>query len=234
VREKKEVKIYSEFLKFVAQDIQIERGILKRRMFSVFLWCFVLPALSYLFVVLSIRLGWLSLRWLFVSDWLLLGFPLVYSLYFLGSEVLWGMRLVVKQGGVNATLKDLEQDTYWRVDTSEKMSIQITAEKDLWKTIYFNFKKDLERMRYRSKYLTVFSAAIFFLIMKGIDVLEPESPVNTQWNAQSFLLWIDQMGGSLNQVVAVFFFLVLLFLSSSEMIHRLEKYLDCAELNSKK
>src|SRR2546421_230005 len=81
-------ELYERFIGFVVADQQRERSTLQRRMFSVFVWCFLVPASISLTALLMAKLGFLPRSLRYRIDWLILLFPMIYSLYILSSEVL--------------------------------------------------------------------------------------------------------------------------------------------------
>ena len=104
-------------------------------------------------------------------DWLILVFPVLYSLYILSSEVLTGIPSVFKKGGLAGSLKQASQDGEWRERVCDSMVSSLHFSELEWEWIVKSFRIDFENMRHRTKYLTVLAGAVFFLVMQGIDSL---------------------------------------------------------------
>src|SRR5262245_35165573 len=105
---------YKAFLDFVAEDLQRERHRANRRMLSVFLWCFLEPALVTGFVLISAKFGLLPKKARANADWLMLVFPVCYSVYILGAEVLTGLPAVFRRGGLANSLNQARVEGAWR------------------------------------------------------------------------------------------------------------------------
>src|ERR1700733_4272167 len=89
---------YQNFIEFIAHDIQRERHQVNRKMFSVFLWCFLLPTVSTLTILILVKLRIFPRSARNHLDWLVLILPVFYSLYVLGSEVLVQVPAAFRKG----------------------------------------------------------------------------------------------------------------------------------------
>ena len=69
-------------------------------MFSVFLWCFLMPVAISIVGLLLIKVGVFPRKARTNLDWLILVFPVLYSLYILSSEVLIGNSFHVQKGRI--------------------------------------------------------------------------------------------------------------------------------------
>src|SRR5258708_7877818 len=114
-------ELYRAFLDFIGADIQRERKLVNRRMFSVALWCFLIPAGLMIFILVMSKVGLLPRSVRVHLDWLLLIFPVGYSLYILGSEVLSELPTTFRKGGVAASLGQSFHDSEWREKVRESM-----------------------------------------------------------------------------------------------------------------
>ncbi|MFZ9596134.1 MAG: hypothetical protein ACO3A2_08665 [Bdellovibrionia bacterium] len=225
---KTQQELYRDFLEFVARDIQKERVLLNRRMLSVFIWCFVFPLMTSGTVLIFAKLQLLPRSAKNHADLLIVLFPVLYSLYFLGSEVLFQIPKVIKKGGVFATLGQSVTEGQWRERVCAAMGTQITASPQDWHWIIESFKVDLRSMRYRTKHLTVLGGAVFFLLMRGIDSLgELES--KPMWVKSPVFGWVDS-SSDLSQFVGLALFLTLLYLSGTQTHQSFYRYLNCAIL----
>jgi hypothetical protein len=217
---------YRAFLEFVGNDVQRERHRANRRMLSVFLWCFLVPAIMTVIILLLVKIGWLPRRARANVDWLILIFPVLYSVYILGSEVLTGIPSIFRRGGLATSLKQAQTEGEWRDRACETLRSQCSFSLSEWEWVIQSFRIDLEKMMNRTKYLTALAGAVFFLVMQGIDSLTdaPETAIRNP-----LMLWLEASNG-ISQLMALALFLVLLYLSGNQTYHSLLRYLNCAEL----
>lgn len=226
-------ELYREFLEFIREDIQRERHQAHRRMLSAFFWCFLLPVALSASILALIRIGWLPRSTRAQLDWVLLIFPVIYTLYVLGSEVMSQIPAAFRKGGLasslNPSLKELEWRT--RVTGAMRDSIQSPGgiSRDDWAWVAQSFRIDLRAMNYRTGYLTALAGAVFFLIMQGIDTLGGEEKVT--WVKSPFTGWVETGTSDFSQFVGLGLFLMLLYLSGNQTQRAVARYLDCVELN---
>lgn len=226
---KPKLELYRDFIHFIQKDTQRRRSAVNRRMFSVLLWCFILPVVISLTIMILIRVGVLPPRWRSLIEWLILLFPFSYALYFLGSEGWRDLRGIFRLGGTASALRKPLEDAEWRERTCEEMQKNVSASPEVWRWIGSNFQMDLAAMRYRNRYMTAFAAAIFFLILQGIDAFDPH-PVIFEQGMTLLAQALDGIG----QIFGLTLFLVLFYLSGSQVTHTLEGYANCVELISER
>src|SRR4051794_3385485 len=92
-------ELYKSFIDYIRLDVQRERRAINRRMLSVFFWCFLLPALFSISLLLLVKFGVLPRSSKGLLDWVVLVFPIFYSLYILSSEVLREVPAAFRHGG---------------------------------------------------------------------------------------------------------------------------------------
>jgi hypothetical protein len=222
-------ELYRAFIEFIRNDSQRERSAVNRRMLGVALWCFVLPTLVALSVLLLVKWNVLPPRARGFLDWLVLVFPVTYSVYFLSSEVLREVPAAFRRGGIANTLGQSLKEGEWRERVCEGMRRSLHASGDDWTWLTASFRMDLDSLQYRNRYLTALGGAVFFLIMQGIDSITDTD--KTTWIRDSVLGWVEAASYSdLSQYVGLALFLVLLYLSGSQNYHSLQRYMHCAEL----
>lgn len=222
-------EVYKSFLDFIAVDIQQERRVVNRRILSVFFWCFLLPALISITVLLLVKMRVFPRNVKSHLDWLVLVLPVLYSLYILSSEVLAQVPTAFKKGGIATTLEQAAKEGEWRERVSESMGRLVVASEAEWEWIILSFKMDLAAMEHRTRYLTALAGAVFFLLMQGIDTFTG-SDEKMPLVKPSLLGWIESSSNDFSQVVGLALFLVLLYLSGSQIYQSLWRYLNCAEL----
>lgn len=223
-------ELYSDFIEFVRGDLQTERSAVNRRMWSVLTWCFLMPAGVMLAMLFMIAYGVLPRSARGYIEWMVLIFPVSYSLYFLGSEVLRQVPATFRRGGIASALGQALREGEWRNRVVENLRRQFrdVAPED-WRFIASSFRIDLDGMQYRARYLTALAGAVLFLIMQGMDALSPEEQ-GVSWVKTPMLGWVETNSNNLSQFVGLALFLVLLYLSGSQTYYNLKRYLVCAEL----
>lgn len=230
-------EVYRVFVEFIQSDMQRERKRVNRRMFNVFVWCFLTPAIFSTLLLILAKKNWIPHSWRSHLDWIILIFPVSYSLYVLGSEVLREIPSAIRQGGISSTLGQALREGEWRERVSEGMRRLLGTELNQWKWIVQSFKMDLKTLRYRTRFLTALAGAVFFLIMQGIDSISDNEP-KLSWVKNPIIGWVDASGGDVSQYPAQFLaqfvglalFLLLFYLSGSQTYHSLARYLGSAEL----
>jgi hypothetical protein len=222
-------ELYRSFMDFVVHDIQGERKEANRRMFSVLLWCFIVPVIVSAVALILIRMGILPTSTRGYLDWIVLLCPILYSLYILTSEVLTELPSAYKRGGVASTLGQAIKDAEWRARTCEGMKKAVNAKPAEWEWISSNFRIDLERMQSRNRYITGLAGAVFFLIMQGIDAIG-DTDEKVTW-IRGPMGWMEAGNHDYYQFIGLALFLLLFYLSGNQTHQSLMRYLNCAELN---
>lgn len=220
--------LYISFLGFISKEIQHERSKVNRRMFSVFLWSFILPAITAITLLTLVKMGLLPRTSKNYLEWVILVFPVAYSLYLLGAEVLIQVPSTFKKSGVATVLKQAADESQWRERISEELVKQLGGSPDDWDWINLNFKMDLDKLIYRARYLTALAGAVFYLVLQGIDLIGEDTPAVT-W-MKSPVGWVEVTQNNYPQFIGLGLFLILFYLSGSQTYHMLSRYLSCAAL----
>lgn len=221
---------YQAFLDLIGADVQHERHKVNRRMFSVFLWCFLAPAVTVAGIIFLVKLNVLPRAARGYAGWLILVFPVLYSLYVLSAEVLVEMPNVFRKGGIANTLTSATREGEWRERVCESLRRGLGATREEWNWIIESFTVDLDQLQYRVRYLTALAGAVFFLITQGIDSLTGTSEPHTTFIKHPVLGMIEMGDADATQFVGLALFLVLLYLSGSQTYQSLKRYLGCAKL----
>ncbi|MCM2323392.1 MAG: hypothetical protein NDJ90_09040 [Oligoflexia bacterium] len=217
---------YREMLEFIRRDVQGERRVLSRRMFNVFLWCFLLPAVVSMLLLVLIKAGVVPRSFGGYVEWLVLIFPILYAVYVIASEMVSGMPSIFRWGGIANTLKQSVQDAEWRDRVCAELRTKIGGDRQAWEWIVASLRMDLDAIHHRAKYLTALAGAVFYLLMQGLDSVGTEQE-NLHQTLQG---WFEASMNNLAQFVGLGLFLVLLYLSANQAFVSLSRYLRCAEL----
>jgi hypothetical protein len=213
---------YRRYLEFVQALHQKDRLDVSRRMRSVFLWCFLAPVLTVAFVILMVNFGILPKAFRSYQDWILLIFPVIYSLYFLGSQVLSGLPDAIRRGGIGMTLGQASREADWRIEVCAAMEKELVWPDEDWQWVITNAEEDVERMQMRTRHLTALAGAVFFLIMQGIDSLTNDGTAAT--------LAAEAVPTTSSEWIGLALFLLLLYLSGQQSVQILRRFLACARL----
>jgi len=213
---------YRNYLEFVQSLHQKDRLDVNRRMRSVFLWCFFAPVVTVAIVILLANFGVLPRAFRGYQDWILLVFPVLYSLYFLGSQVLTGVPEAFRRGGFGVTLGQAAREADWRIQVCAAMEKEWSWSADDWGWVIANAEEDLERMQMRTRHLTALAGAVFFLIMQGIDSLTNDNPFT--------VVAADPTATTSSEWIGLALFLLLLYLSGQQSVQTLRRFLACAQL----
>ena len=227
--------LYREFVDYVQTDIQRERRAANRRMFSVFFWSFLVPAVTSAVLIVLIKLGVLPRRMNRYIDWLIVVFPIAYALYILSFDVLREAPNTFRRGGLAAMLGKALDEEKWRARVCEAFKQKqraLSEEKRIegWKWVIRNFRIDLQNLQNRTRYLTALAGAVFFLIFQGIDAFDSPHHDALAWSTSSIMGWFESSSSSLTQFVGLGIFLMLLYVSGNQAYISLFRYLQCAEL----
>lgn len=221
-------EIYRSFIDFIVRDFQTERRAANRRMFNVLLWCFIAPAIGSAVLLLLMKAHILAPSTKGYLQWLVLLFPISYSIYILSSEVISELPGAYRRGGIASTLNQAVKDAEWRERTCESLRSSAELSSADWDWVSTSFRIDLERLQSRNKYLTALAGVVFFFIMQGIDSLG-DAEEKISW-IKSPMGWIEAPSDNWYQFVGLAMFLVLFYLSGHQTYQALLRYWNCADL----
>lgn len=233
------MQLYDQFLDFVARDVQEERSRAHRRIFSAIAWCLLLPIATTFVIALFTRLGWFPRSAKGLADSTLLIFPVLYGIWVLGSEARRAHRAARNHGGRRGAFLALgpaREDARWRERVSAQLSATVGRRPSTLVWLSRQFQLDLERLRQRSRYLTALAGAVFFLIMQGIDWIEPDPAARPIFHggpgSLSGLMTStgEATGDPYFQFIGLAFFLLLLYLSGVQAHQSFSRYGECLDL----
>jgi hypothetical protein len=198
---------------------------------SVFLWCFIAPMISVLFVAAARRWGWTDRLPRGYGEWVVLFFPVAYSIFVFGSEMLRGLPNIFRRGGAANVLQHSVEEVKWRQDVCEQLRARVHASAGDWSWIHTNFRMELQAMRYRNRYLVILAGAVFFLILEGVEVIGPSGALDAgAVSPSTFFHFMNAAIDEISRVIALGFVLVLLYLSGTQLQSNLERFLNSVEL----
>lgn len=235
---KNKMDLYTAFLKFIQEDSQKDRMQVHQQMFSTLLWCFLIPVVFSALILFMVKMGFFPQRAKAWSDVALLIFPLLYSAYFLGSQVLVDVPHLFRSGGLSMSLRQTLKEGKWRTDTTSRMSKSVQATAAEWEWMAENFKMDLRILLGRTRFLIALGGTLFFLLSQSFEFVDHSATLNASLSglpvgAELFVRLFRYFSIEISAVVSLVLFLILLYLTGTQLYHSLHRYLDCAELLSK-
>ena len=225
---KSRTELYKQFLDFITHDVQNERQKENRRLLNVFVWSFILPAVTSALLILLVKTGVLPRAARNYLDWAILIFPVSFALYLLSSEVLTQIPATIKRGGIATELSQATKEGFWREKVCDGMIRSIGSDPADWVWLIASFRIDLQKIHNRTRYLTALAGAVFYLLLQGIDLLGEEKNQVT-W-VKSPMGFGEVSQNDFSQFIGLGLFLVLFYLAGSQTFHSLSRYLNCAEL----
>ncbi|MCM0606740.1 MAG: hypothetical protein KA715_11690 [Xanthomonadaceae bacterium] len=235
---KDKLDLYTKFLKFIQDDSQKDRMQVHQQMFSTLLWCFLIPVILSAMILFMVKMGFFPQKAKSLADVALLIFPLLYSAYFLGSQVLVDVPHLFKKGGLSMSLRQTLKEGKWRTDTTQRMGKSISASRAEWAWVVDNFKMDLRILLGRTRFLIALGGALFFLLSQSFEIVDHSAALSSSLNglpvgAELFVRLFRYFSTEISAAISLALFLVLLYLTGTQLYHSLHRYLDCAELLSK-
>ncbi|MEK6578036.1 MAG: hypothetical protein AABZ55_02305 [Bdellovibrionota bacterium] len=222
-------EIYQNFVEVVIKDLQQERSTVNRRMFEIFKWCFLAPAAFAMLLLLLVRLRILPISIRAYTDWVLLGFPVLYASYVLFADVISNLPALYRKGGVANNLGFTVQETAWRDRVCRTMGKSIESHNSDWEWIIPWFQMDLDNLKNRYRYLTVLSGVVLFMIVQGMDFLGPPLEKAT-WVKIPIFGWLEASGGDFSEYIGLALFLMVFYWAGMQKVQTLTRYLNCAKL----
>ncbi len=135
-----------------------------------------------------------------------------------------------RKGAALSALSQFLIEGVWRDGIVEKMKRALTFTQSEWQWIALNFQMDLKSIEFRSRAMTVLSGTIFFFILQGLDLLDPDVEPVLELSTFNLMNLIGSGLDKLAQLVALALFLILVNLTGAETLESLKKYLNAAKL----
>lgn len=217
---------YEQFVNWVQEDMKKDRFIVNRKVFSVVFWCLILPAL-----VLLILYGLRKYQWIGVVryvDVIVFLPPFVYALYSVWPTIRDVPR-VFRKGGLNALLDESVKEVIWREKTASKMKADLKLTYKEWDLAGFHLRADLQRMTTQNRYMSILAGVVLFFMFQFLDLGAGPELVADAGAAGLVKAWVDQFAQWSVQVVSLFLFTALFYLSGLQFQRYLNKYLVCIE-----
>ncbi len=217
---------YQQFVVWVQADMNRDRMIVNRKVFSVVVWCLVLPILISL-IVYGLRKYHLIETFRYFDTFLFLP-PFLYALYSLWPT-LRNIPRVFKKGGVGAMLEESAREVEWRESTAFRLSQEIKLTPKEWSTVSFHLQQEITRLNDQNRYMTILSTVVLFFMFQFLDLGGAPDVVHEDGSAMMVKAWVDQFSQWGVQVFSLFLFSALFYLSGLQFQRYLQRYWVCIQ-----
>ena len=217
---------YSQFAQWVQEDLKKDRVLVNRKVFSVVLWCLILPALISM-TLYGLR-KYLIIDQVRYADGIVFLPPFAYSLYSLWPT-LRELPRVFHKGGIGALLEESMREVEWREKTVNKLNSDLKFTAKEWKLISFHLQHDIERMKDQNRYLTILTGVVLFFMFQFLDLGSSGDIVREAGATGLVKNWVDQFSQWSIQVFSLFLFSALFYLSGLQFQKYLTRYWVCVK-----
>ena len=131
---------YEQFVNWVQFDMKKDRSLVKRKVFSVVLWCLILPAFI-LLVLYGLR-KYQIISLIRYADTIIFFPPFMYALYSIWPTIR-ALPRVFQKGGLGAMLEESSREVLWREETAVKMNTDLKLTPKEWSLVLFHLKNDI-------------------------------------------------------------------------------------------
>ncbi len=217
---------YHRFTLWIQEDLKSDRVTVNKKVFSVVIWCLILPAL------IILASGFLKKYQLGISDRYIDSIvflpSLVYALYSFWPA-LKSIPETFKKGGLSAMLSESVREVRWREKTVQKLNQEFKLSLYEWKNISFHLESDLSRMTDQNRYMTILTAAVLFFMYQFLELGTVSSEQVVSSPAELPKLWVDQFTSWTIQLFSLVLFSSLFYLSGFQFQRYLRRYLVCVQ-----
>ena len=218
--------VYQQFVQWVQADMSKSREIVNRKVFSVVLWCLLLPTLvsMILYALKKYRL----VETLRYTDTILFLPPFLYALYSLWPT-LKAIPRVFKKGGLGAMLEESAKEVEWCETMAVRMQKEIKLTKKEWSTVSFYLNQEISRIDQQNKYMTILSTVVLFFMFQFLDLGGSPDFVHEAGPTGMIRMWVDQFSQWGLQIFSLLLFSVLFYLSGLQFQRYLHRYWVCVK-----
>ncbi len=217
---------YQQFIQWVQFDMNKSREVVNRKVFTVVLWCLILPMLVSLITYGLKKYSLVSnTRY---ADAVLFLPPFAYALYSLWPT-LSAIPRVFKKGGLGAMLEESMKEVEWCETTADRMQREIKLTPKEWSVVSMHLDHEIERIHRSHKYMTILSTVVLFFLFQFLDLGGTEQSIHEAGPAGMMRLWVDQFSQWGLQIFSLLLFSVLFYLSGLQFQGYLNRYFTCVK-----
>ena len=215
---------YFQLVQWIQSDLKKDRVMVNRKVFSVVLWCLILPAMVSMLIYGLRKYGIVDqVRY---ADGIVFLPPFLYALYSLWPT-LRDLPRVFKKGGIGALLEESAREVEWRERVAGQLRSELNLTEKEWRLVYFHFQQDIERMKEQNRYLTVLTGVVLFFMFQFLDLGGSGEVVFEAGPAGMVKAWVDQFTQWGVQLLSLFLFSSLFYLSGLQFQRYLIRYGVC-------
>jgi hypothetical protein len=219
-------KSYEQFVNWVQNDMKKDRFLVNRKVFSVVLWCLILPSIVLITLYALRKYQWIgNVRY---ADLIIFLPPFAYALYSLWPTIR-EVPKVFKKGGLNALLDDSLKEVVWRENTASRLRDDLKLTMKEWDLVAFHLRADLSRMTQQNRYMSILACVVLFFMFQFLDLGAGSEVVLQAGSANLVKAWVDQFSQWSVQVFSLALFSALFYLSGLQFQRYLSRYLVCIE-----
>jgi hypothetical protein len=217
---------YHQFVAWVQLDMNKDRVIVNRKVFSVVLWCLILP-IFLSFVLYGLRKYQVFGGFRYADNFIFLP-PFVYALYSLWPTLREVPR-VFKRGGLGAMLESSAKEVEWRENTVQRLHQEVRLTPKEWKGVSFHLENEITRLHEQNRYMTILSTVVLFFMFQFLDLGgNADTPIEIG-PAGMVRAWVDQFSQWGIQIFSVLLFSALFYLSGLQFQRYLHRYWVCVQ-----
>jgi hypothetical protein len=217
---------YQQFVSWVQNDMNKDRVIVNRKVFSVVLWCLLLPVLLS-FLLYGVRKYQVFSGFRYIDNFIFLP-PFLYALYSLWPT-LRDVPRVFKKGGLGAMLEGSAKEVEWRENTSARLHQEIKLTPKEWHSVSFHLKHEIDRLHHQNRYMTILSTVVLFFMFQFLDLGgNADTPVEAGPTGM-VKAWVEQFSQWGIQIFSVLLFSALFYLSGLQFQRYLQRYWVCVQ-----
>lgn len=218
---------YQRFVIWVQADMNKGRELVNRKVFSVVLWCLILPTLVSM-VLYGLKKYQLieTFRYL---DMLLFLPPFFYALYSLWPT-LKAVPRVFKKGGLGAMLEESAKEVEWREEVASRMQSEMKLTPKEWSIVSFHLSQEVHRIEQQNKHMTVLSTVVLFFMFQFLDLGGNSNEIAHEAGPAGMMkMWVDQFSQWGVQIFSLLLFSALFYLSGLQFQRYLHRYWVCVK-----
>ncbi len=219
-------EIYSKFVKWVQEDMNKTRNLVNRKVFSLVLWCLVIPA------ILSLAMYGLrkfqivnTFRYL---DLILFLPPFLFTIFYLWPTFR-DLPRVFRMGGLGSLLEESSAEVKWSEETSFRMGRELPLTSGEWTIVSFHLSEQIKRMESKNRYLSSLVAVVLFFMYQFLDIGGGAEEIHEAGVLGVFKTWVEQISQWGAQIFGIILFSLLFYLSGLQLQKHLIRYETCVK-----
>ncbi len=219
-------EVYSKFVKWVQEDMNKTRNLVNRKVFSLVLWCLVIPAILSL-AMYGLRKFQIMTSFRYVDLVLFLP-PFLFTIFYLWPTFR-DLPRAFRMGGLGSLLEESSGEVKWSEETSARMSKELPLTGEEWRVISFHLSEQIKRMESKNRYLSSLVAVVLFFMYQFLDIGGGVEEIREAGVLGVFKSWVDQLSQWGAQIFGIILFSLLFYLSGLQLQKHLVRYETCVK-----